>query len=190
MSKDHFDEELFRVKKRELLKEESLDVIERFIEYEKDPESLPGWPEMPWFNCIACSSDTIPMWRVDIDIESSAYVHRVMKDKDTRIHCHRVTPINDAGAIAVRRALLIFEYAKGRRGARKRKYLFKFCTTCNGTNRDPKNRKRRCPNPVCRDGKTLLETECTCPCHDGGMCGFIPCCEFSGVTREQMEEWK
>ena len=64
----------------------------------------------------------------------------------------------------------------------------KSCPTCKGSGRDPKKRKRDCPNRACRGGQVPVAIHCACPCHEErGSCGFMSCCEYAGVARAALE---
>ena len=68
------------------------------------------------------------------------------------------------------------------------KKAIKSCPTCKGSGRDPKKRKRDCPNRACRGGQVPVGIHCACPCHEGrGSCGFMSCCEYAGATRAALE---
>lgn len=64
----------------------------------------------------------------------------------------------------------------------------KQCPTCKGSGADPKKRTRKCPNRACREGQVPVEIPCTCRCHEGpAFCGVMQCCEYAGVTRDELE---
>ena len=71
----------------------------------------------------------------------------------------------------------------------------KQCPTCRGSGSDPKKRRldpttaRKCPNLACREGQVPAEIPCACQCHEGpAFCGVMQCCEYAGVTRDELEE--
>lgn len=59
------------------------------------------------------------------------------------------------------------------------------CPTCKGKGTDPRKRKRRCPEMMCRNGQVPDgDPCCSCVCHDKpGIMHVMPCCEWSGLQR-------
>jgi hypothetical protein len=64
------------------------------------------------------------------------------------------------------------------------------CPSCMGTGLDSKKRRNVCPQRFCVEGKIYPDAMCSCVCHESPALHASPCCYYSGMPREELEDMK